>query len=164
MSGYKLANPSVFKQMARLGWSQFLPFMATVIGIVFTDLLKGITIGLIVAIVIILRNSYKNSHSLRQEKTPTGSKRVKIVLAEEVVFLNKARIKKELYSVPNGVQLVIDMTKSLTIDYDVLEVIDDFSERAKTKDIQVTLIRRDDGQVLTSTDKEREMENAEIQS
>ncbi|HEX6224838.1 MAG TPA: SulP family inorganic anion transporter [Chryseolinea sp.] len=162
--GYKLANPSIFKQMARLGWSQFLPFMATVIGIVFTDLLKGITIGLIVAIIIILRNSYKNSHSLRQEKTPTGSKRVKIVLAEEVVFLNKARIKKELYSLPNGVQLVIDMTKSLTIDYDVLEVIDDFKERAKTKDIQVTLITRDDGKVVTSADKQREMENAEVQS
>ena len=101
---------------------------------------------------------------MRQEKTPTGSKRVKIVLAEEVVFLNKARIKKELYSLPNGVQLVIDMTKSLTIDYDVLEVIDDFKERAKTKDIQVTLITRDDGKIVTSADKQREMENAEVQS
>ena len=164
--GYKLANPFVFKQMARLGWSQFLPFVATIIGIVFTDLLKGISIGLMVAIIIILRNSYKNSHSLRQEKMPGGSKRVKIVLAEEVVFLNKGRIKKELNDLPQGIHLVIDMTKSLTIDYDVLEVIDDFKDRAKTKDIEVTVIGRDDGRLIVTGDKEkeREMENAAVES
>ena len=162
--GYKLANPLVFKQMARLGWSQFLPFIATITGIVFTDLLKGISIGLIVAIIILLRNSYKNSHSLRQEKMPGGSKRVKIVLAEEVVFLNKGRIKKELNDLPHGIHVVIDMTKSLTIDYDVLEVIDDFQDRAKMKDIEVTVIGRDDGRLLVTGEKEREMENAEAES
>lgn len=162
--GYKLANPQVFKKMARLGWSQFLPFIATIIGIVFTDLLRGITIGLIVAVIIILRNSYKNSHSLRQERTATGSKRVKIVLAEEVVFLNKGRIKKELNELPHDTQLVIDMTRSLTIDYDVLEVIDDFKELAKTKNIHVTLIGRNDGAIIVKKDKEKEMQKAEIES
>jgi MFS superfamily sulfate permease-like transporter len=162
--GYKLANPQVFKKMARLGWDQFLPFMATIVGIVFTDLLKGITIGLIVAIIIILRNSYKNSHSMRQERTAGGSKRVKIILAEEVVFLNKGRIKKELNELPRDTQLVIDMTKSLTIDYDVLEVIDDFKERAKTKNIQVTLIGREGDGIVVKGDKEKEMQNAEMES
>ena len=160
--GYKLANPFVFKQMARLGWSQFLPFIATITGIVFTDLLKGISIGLIVSIVILLRNSYKNSHSLRHEKMPGGSKRVKIVLAEEVFFLNKGRIKKELNDLPHGISLVIDMTKSLTIDYDVLEVIDDFRDRAKMKDIDVTVIGRDNERLLVTGDNEKkwEMEKA----
>ncbi|HZI23722.1 MAG TPA: SulP family inorganic anion transporter [Chryseolinea sp.] len=164
--GYKLANPFVFKQMARLGWSQFLPFIATITGIVFTDLLKGISIGLIVSIVILLRNSYKNSHSLRHEKMPGGSKRVKIVLAEEVFFLNKGRIKKELNDLPHGISLVIDMTKSLTIDYDVLEVIDDFRDRAKMKHIDVTVIGRDNERLLVTGDNEKkwEMEKAEADS
>ncbi|HZI25718.1 MAG TPA: SulP family inorganic anion transporter, partial [Chryseolinea sp.] len=162
--GYKLANPSVFKEMARLGLNQFLPFIATVIGIVFTDLLKGITIGLIVAIVVVLRNSYKNSHSLRQEKTDSGSERVKIILAEEVVFLNKGRIKKELNDLPNGIHVIIDMTKSLSIDYDVLEVIDDFKERAKAKNIQVTLIYGNDAGAIIMTKKQKEMQNADIES
>jgi len=164
--GYKLANPFVFKQMARLGWSQFLPFIATITGIVFTDLLKGISIGLIVSIVILLRNSYKNSHSLRHEKMPGGSKRVKIVLAEEVFFLNKGRIKKELNDLPHGISLVIDMTKSLTIDYDVLEVIDDFRDRAKMKDIDVTVIGRDNERLLVTGDNEKKwkMEKAEADS
>ena len=139
--GYKLANPGVFKEMARLGWSQFLPFMATIIGIVFTDLLKGISVGLAVAVVIILRNSYKNSHFLHREKTPSGSDKVKITLAEEVVFLNKGRIKKELNELPKGAQITIDMSKSLSVDHDVLELIDDFKNQAQTKNIHVTLIR-----------------------
>jgi len=157
-----LANPSVFKDMARLGMSQFLPFIATIIGIVFTDLLKGITIGLIVAIIIVLRNSYKNSHSLRQEKTDSGSQRVKIILAEEVVFLNKGRIKKELNDLPNGIHVIIDMTKSLSIDYDVLEVIDDFKERAKAKNIEVTLIYGNDAGAIVTRERQKEMESADI--
>lgn len=138
--GYKLANPGVFKQMARLGWSQFLPFIATIIGIVFTDLLKGISVGLVVAIVIVLRNSYKNSHFLHREPTDSGASKVKMTLAEEVVFLNKGKIKKELSELPQGAHLTIDMSKSFSVDYDVLEIIDDFKDQAKNKNIHVTLI------------------------
>jgi MFS superfamily sulfate permease-like transporter len=138
--GYKLANPSAFQQMARLGWSQFLPFMATVVGVVFTDLLKGIGIGMGVAIIIILRNSYKNSHFLHHEKTSNGTDKLKMTLAEEVVFLNKGRIKKELSEVRDGANVTIDMSRSFHIDYDVLEIIGDFRKQAKTKNIDVTLV------------------------
>jgi MFS superfamily sulfate permease-like transporter len=160
--GYKLANPGVFKQMARLGWSQFLPFIATIIGIVFTDLLKGISVGLVVAIVIVLRNSYKNSHFLHREPTDSGSTKVKMTLAEEVVFLNKGKIKKELSELPQGAQLTIDMSKSFSVDYDVLEIIDDFKDQAKNKNIHVTLIG-DNGNVikrnrLTKKESVREVE------
>lgn len=160
--GYKLANPGVFKQMARLGWSQFLPFIATIIGIVFTDLLKGISVGLVVAIVIVLRNSYKNSHFLHREPTDSGTTKVKMTLAEEVVFLNKGKIKKELSELPQGAQLTIDMSKSFSVDYDVLEIIDDFKDQAKNKNIHVTLIG-DNGNVikrnrLTKKESVREVE------
>jgi MFS superfamily sulfate permease-like transporter len=138
--GYKLANPDVFKQMAKLGWSQFLPFMATIIGIVFTDLLRGISIGLAVAIVILLRNSYKNSHFLHRESLPSGSHKVKMTLAEEVFFLNKGRIKKDLYELPSGVHVTIDMSRSLVVDHDVREIILDFIDQAKQKNINVTLV------------------------
>ncbi|MBX2967001.1 MAG: SulP family inorganic anion transporter [Cyclobacteriaceae bacterium] len=140
--GYKLAKPSVFKEMARLGWSQFLPFVATVAGVVFTDLLKGIGIGMAVAIVIILRNSSKNSHLLSKEKVADGKENVKLTLAEEVVFLNKGSIKKELSEVNSGAKVTIDMSKSVNIDYDVLEIIEDFQKQATAKNIDVELINR----------------------
>jgi MFS superfamily sulfate permease-like transporter len=140
--GYKLAKPSVFKEMARLGWSQFLPFITTILGVVFTDLLKGIGIGLAVAIVIILRNSYRNSHFLHKEKVDDGKDTVKLTLAEEVVFLNKGSIKKELSEINAGSKVTIDMSKSVTIDHDVLEIIEDFKKQAEAKNIDVELISK----------------------
>lgn len=137
--GYKLAKPSVFKDVARLGWSQFLPFIATVLGVVFTDLLKGIGIGMVVAVIIILRNSYKNSHFIHKRKTDDGDE-IRMTLAEEVVFLNKGSIKKELSRVKEGTKVTIDMSRSVHIDYDVMEIIEDFRSQAKTKNINVEII------------------------
>lgn len=135
--GYKLAKPELFRQMYRLGYSQFLPFMATILGVVFTDLLKGIAIGLGVAVMVILRNSYRNSHALHKE--PANGKRIRIVLAEEVIFLNKAAIARELNELPEGSYVIIDMSKTLYIDHDVKELIDKFIANAGDKNIIVEL-------------------------
>ena len=76
----------------------------------------------------------------------------------------KGRIKKELNDLPNGIHVTIDMTKSLSIDYDVLEVIDDFKDRAKTKNIQVTLIHGKGAGAIARRQKQEEMQNADIES
>ncbi len=140
--GYKLAKPSLFKQMFMLGKSQFVPFIITIIGIVFTDLLIGISIGLSVGVLIMLRNSIKNSHFLHQKVVDNGHHKVKMTLAEEVTFLNKGAILTELNNLPNETHLTIDMSKSVNVDYDVLEIIDNFKKTAKNKDIKVNLINR----------------------
>ncbi len=140
--GYKLAKPSLFKQMYRLGMSQFLPFIVTILGIVFTDLLRGIGLGLLVAIVVLLRNSLKNSHFLHKEVSNNGEKKVKMTLAEEVSFLNKGAILRSLNKLPEGTELTIDMSKSVSIDYDVLEIIDNFKKTADEKGIKMSLINR----------------------
>lgn len=146
--GYKLAKPSLFKQMYNLGWSQFTPFIVTILGIVFTDLLRGIAMGVIVGVVMILRNSFKNSHFLHQEIVDNGHHKVKMTLAEEVSFINKGAILQELNALPNGTKLTIDMGKSVSIDYDVLEIIDNFNSTAKSKGIEVNLINR--GEIQTA--------------
>ena len=94
--GYKLAKPSLFKSMYKLGWKQFTPFIITILGIVFTDLLIGIGLGLIVGITIILIKSFQNSHFLHIEDKSDGKHRIKMTLAEEVTFINKGAILKEL--------------------------------------------------------------------
>lgn len=144
--GYKLAKPSLFKQMYKLGMSQFLPFVITILGIVFTDLLKGIGIGLTVGILMILRNSIKNSHFLNKKTVDNGSHKVKMTLAEEVTFLNKGAILKELNSLPKETELTIDMSKSAHIDYDVLEIIDNYKNTAESKGVTVHLINRGEEQ------------------
>ena len=138
--GFKLAKPASFFEMYKLGWSQFLPFIVTVIGVVSTDLLKGIGMGLGVAVIFILRNSYLNSHFLHLESKNDGSKHIKMTLAEEVYFLNKGAILSALNKIKDGSHVTIDASRSISIDYDVMEVIEDFKRSAKAKNIRLEVI------------------------
>lgn len=138
--GYKLASPALFVRMFRLGKSQFIPFVITTFGIVFTDLLVGIALGLAVAVVVILNNSYKNSHFLHLEEKNNGKHRVRMTFAEEVTFLNKGAILKELNQVEENSQLTIDVRANKTLDHDILEILDEYAIKAKNKNIDIKLI------------------------
>jgi MFS superfamily sulfate permease-like transporter len=141
MVGYKLAKPMLFKQMYKLGWEQFIPFVATIIGILLTDLLKGITIGICVGIFYTLRHSFRNSHYMKETVTTEEGHEVHhLVLAEEVSFFNKASVIKELEEIPKNSKVIIDCTRSKSIAYDVVELIRDFRSNAKTKNITVETI------------------------
>lgn len=137
--GYKLAKPALFKQMWALGPEQFVPFIATILGIVFTDLLIGIGIGLVCGLMFILQRNYLNSHFLHiEESDPEGRRhRIKMRLAEEVTFLNKGAVMKTLHEAPNGSLLTIDMSACVVMDHDIKEVIEDFRETAVLRDIEV---------------------------
>ena len=137
--GYKLAKPSLFKEMYKLGWSQFIPFMATVVGVVFTDLLQGIAIGMIVAIFYILRNNYRNPFYMIENNHEAG-REYNIVLSEEVSFLNKGSILQMLNHVPVNARVLIDGRNSRVIDHDVVEIIDNFKTRAGMKNINLEVV------------------------
>ncbi|WP_096895590.1 SulP family inorganic anion transporter [Candidatus Scalindua japonica] len=138
MVGYKLSKPSLFIQIYKLGWDQFLPFIVTILGIVFVDLLVGLGLGCGVGAAVVLIRNYKNSHFLHIE-TSNGEKQTRITLAEDVNFLNKGAIIKELSRIPGKTCVTIDMSKSNSIDYDVREVIEDFIKTAEDRDINVKL-------------------------
>jgi len=139
--GYKLAKPALFKQMYTLGWEQFAPFTATVIGILATDLLVGISIGMAVGIFFTLHHSYRNSHYMKNVISSENGQEVHhLVLAEEVSFINKAGILRTLNEIPNNAKVVIDCTYSKSIAYDVVEIIKNYESNAKTKNITVEKI------------------------
>ena len=140
--GYKLAKPSLFKKMYNLGWKQWLPFIVTVVGIVFTDLLSGIGLGMLVGIVVILLKSYQNSHFLHIEDNSNGKHKIKMALAEEVTFFNKGAILKELDSLPRDTYLEFDVTKTRYLDYDIIEILEDFAFKAKERNIDIKLISK----------------------
>lgn len=140
--GYKLTKISLFKSMYKLGWSQFIPFVATVLAILLTDLLQGIVIGMVVAIFFILRNNYKFPyHYDKYDKGETiPEKKIRIDLSEEVTFLNKGSMLLALRNIPKGASVLIDGSRSKNIDYDVLEIIQNFKATAKEKNIALELI------------------------
>ena len=140
MTGWKLANPAVFKHMWASGKFQFTPFIFTVVAVVFTDLLKGVAIGLGVSIFFILRANMRLAYFFKKELHHTGET-IHIDLAQEVSFLNKAAIKQTLAHLPENSNVVINAANTLYIDHDVLELIRDFVEVGeKDKDITVNLV------------------------
>ncbi len=140
MVGYKLAKISLFKSMYKQGWDQFLPFVVTVIAIQFSDLLKGIGIGMAVSIFFILRNNYRRAYNFHQEKHHNGNdEKITIQLAEDVSFLNKGSIAHTLDKLPDNSSVTIDGSKSHSIDVDVLEIIHDFKSTAELKKIKLEL-------------------------
>ena len=138
--GYKLAKPALFKSMYQKGWKQFIPFTITVLGIVFTDLLTGIIMGLTVGIVVILIKSFQNSHFLHIEDKSNGKHRIKMTLAEEVTFFNKGAILNELDSLPRDTYLELDVRNTRYLDNDIIEILEDFSEKARNRNIDIQLI------------------------
>ena len=135
-TGYKLAKPTLFKQMFRKGLDQFIPFTITVIAIVFTDLLMGVGVGIVVATFYILRANMQNAYKFEIKEDQTAV----LTLAEEVSFLNKAPIQQKLYSLPKNVdKIVINGENSKFIDKDVLEVLKDFEQNALSKGLEIEL-------------------------
>ncbi|MDC6388018.1 SulP family inorganic anion transporter [Maribacter sp. PR1] len=140
--GYKLAKPALFKKMYDLGWKQSVPFFVTVVGIVFTDLLVGIGLGLAVGIIVILLKSYQNSHFLHIEDKSNGTPRIKMTLAEEVTFFNKGAILKELHSLPENTYLELNVLNTRYLDNDIIEILEDFRFKAKERNIDIKLISK----------------------
>lgn len=157
--GYKLTKVEIYKNMYRLGWDQFVPFLATVAAIMLTDLLQGILIGMAVATFFILRNNYKSPYAFnkderKEEKGTTTEKdiqkeKIHIMLAEEVTFLNKGSMLLTLRGLPENANVLIDGSRSNNIDYDVLEIIHNFKEAAREKNIELEL--KNIPQALTGT-------------
>jgi MFS superfamily sulfate permease-like transporter len=140
MVGYKLSKVSLYKTMYKLGWDQFMPFIATIIGVLMTDLLIGIGIGMVFSIFYILRTNYKHSYAYKKEVSAEGEV-VSLRLSQEVTFLNKASIRASLDEVSPNSKVIIDGSQSIEIDHDVLEIIQDFKfHKAPQKNIKVETI------------------------
>ena len=138
--GYKLAKPSLFKSMYRLGWKQSIPFLVTVLGVVFIDLLKGISLGMLVAIITVIPAKLSNVFSVIEE-TDNGVRKIKMTLSEKLTFFNKRSVYKALEEVSNGCEITIDMSNSKYIDSDIEEIIHEFKDQAKERKISVSLIK-----------------------
>lgn len=139
MIGLRLASAKVFRHMWHNGKHQFIPFIVTVVAVVFTDLLKGVGIGLAVSVIFILRGNMKLAYYFKKESHHEGET-IHIDLAQEVSFLNKAAIKQTLAHLPENSKVIIDAANTVYIDFDVLELIRDFlNYGSKDKNITVTL-------------------------
>ena len=139
LTGYKLARIGIFKEMFAKGKYQFIPFVVTVVAVVWTDLLTGVGLGLVTSVLAVLYGNLTNSYYFHKEYHHEGES-IRIRLAEEVSFLNKASIKNTLDHLPHNANVIIDATNTHYIDNDVLELIKEFNAiQAPEKNIKCVL-------------------------
>ncbi len=140
-TGYRLCKPAVFIHMWKDGGiTQFIPFAVTAFAVVSLDLLKGVGIGIIISIFYILRNNMRIPYYYQRSSFSNGEL-IKLTLAQEVSFLNKASIKETLENLPGNTAVIIDATQTEYIDFDVLDMIRGFYEtKAPEKNIKMSLV------------------------
>lgn len=133
-TGYKLAKPSIFKSFYKKGFDQFVPFVVTVLAIIFTDLLIGIMIGIVVGLFFVLRSNFKTALIVVNDNN-----KYLFRLRKDVSFLNKPILKAKLEEVPENAYVLIDLSRADFVDKDVVEVINDFQHHAQLKNIRVEI-------------------------
>lgn len=148
--GYKLAKPSIFKEIWQSGKNQFIPFILTVLFIVFKDLLWGVGIGLVVAIFEILYLNFKKPYLVDLDP---DKKHFVFKLTEDVTFIHKASIMETFSKIPADTSVLIDATDSKHIHPDIVEIIRDFETRAKHLNIEVEIRSLQDEAFMGSTDQ-----------
>lgn len=136
--GYKLTKPALYTDQWRLGAAQFVPFVVTVVAILASDLLKGVGVGLAVAAFFILKANAESALFYHNEPGHEDGT-VHLKLSEHVTFLNKAAISTTLDRFQPGTRIILDGSDSVNIDYDVLEAIENFRQRATDRGIRLEL-------------------------
>lgn len=139
ITGYNLTKPALFKNMWKLGWRQFSPFIITIIIILATDLLIGVSIGLLIALYFVIQNNFKDDYRISRTDH-LGIQTILIKLNSNVTFLNKTKLKKILDEIPPYTVLRIDGRESNFIDYDILEIISEFHGKAHDRHIELQLL------------------------
>ncbi|WP_333820289.1 SulP family inorganic anion transporter [Ohtaekwangia sp.] len=134
MTGYKLTKPSLYREMFRKGWEQFIPFIVTIIAILITNLLVGIFIGIVVGVFFVLKSNFYEAISIVKH----GDNYL-LRLNYSVSFLNKSILRQTFERIPEGSNLIIDGGGSQFIDADIIETIQDFILNAPSRNIQVEL-------------------------
>lgn len=140
VTGYNLTKPKLYKHMWHLDWKQFLPFVFTIIVILATDLLIGVSIGLVLALYFIIQNNFKAEYKITKS-VRNGIESQLIELNTDVTFLNKVNLKKVLDEIPEYSVLTIDGSKSNFIDHDILEIISEYAHKAKDRHIELHLVQ-----------------------
>ncbi|GGI72138.1 hypothetical protein GCM10007973_06390 [Polymorphobacter multimanifer] len=133
-TGYKLAKPSLFVARWKQGYTQFIPFVVTVVAILFTDLLIGIGIGLVVGFGFVIARNFRTAISYVEREDM-----VMVRARRDLYFIHKPQLQEALLRVPEGAELIIDLSSTSFVDLDNVDIINGFIKGAPFRGIKVRL-------------------------
>jgi len=138
VTGYNLTKPQLYKNVWKSGKKQFIPFAITILVILSTDLLIGVSIGLLISTYFIIQNNFKTEYKITESRHE-GINTYFIKLNSDVTFLNKVKLRKTLDQISEYSKLTIDGSECNFIDYDILEIISEFDNKARDRHIELHL-------------------------
>ncbi len=133
-TGYKLTKPTLFTKRYKQGWTQFVPFVVTVGAILFTDLLIGIVIGLVVGFGFVIARNFRPAITFAREGDDCL-----IRARRNLYFIHKYELQQELAKVPDDSNLLIDLSSTSYVDLDNVDIINAFIKGAEYRNINVSL-------------------------
>jgi MFS superfamily sulfate permease-like transporter len=133
-TGYKLVKPSIFREIYRKGLDQFVPFIVTIVAILFTDLLIGIVIGTLIALFSLIQSNFRSAVMVVHDNN-----KYLMRFRKDISFLNKPIVKEKLESIPEDAYVLIDMTRADFIDKDIIDVVNEYLQHAHLKNIRVEI-------------------------
>jgi MFS superfamily sulfate permease-like transporter len=132
--GFKLTKPSLNRKVSSLGWDQFVPFLTIVVAVVFADLLIGVLVGLACGISFVIRTNHQEAITVVSQESDYLFR-----FNKDASFINKNEFRAKLRELPNDSHVVVDGSRALFIDHDIVEVVEDFRQLAPYKSIQIAL-------------------------
>jgi MFS superfamily sulfate permease-like transporter len=142
MTGYKLAKPAMFTEQYKKGIEHILPFVVTVLGMLVTDLLKGVTAGLVVSVFFIIRSNVRATFDVAKAEID-GRLHYVLKLPQHLTFFNKGFLVNFFAKVEQGSKVIVDGSVNKISDKDALEVIHEFADHASEKKIEVQFAKFD---------------------
>jgi MFS superfamily sulfate permease-like transporter len=134
MVGFKLTKPELYRTVYSQGLSQFIPFIFTVTAVVFTDLLTGVLLGVVCGVFFVIRTNHHEAITVVNQDLNYLFR-----FTKDASFINKNEFRRKLRELPDGAHVVIDATRALFIDHDIVEIVDDFKQLAPYKNIDIHL-------------------------
>ncbi|SAL30611.1 sulfate transporter [Caballeronia arvi] len=131
-TGLKLAKPSLFAAVAKQGIERFAPFVVTIAGVLLTDLLMGILLGIACSLLLAFRANLKRPITIAQHDD-----HYLLSFRKDVSFLGKVTLKHHLRMIPDGATVIFDASRADYIDPDVREEIDKFVAAASSRNMHV---------------------------
>jgi carbonic anhydrase len=141
--GFKLTKPKIFLEEYKKGWTHLIPFVVTILAILLTDLLIGIGIGLVVGTFFVMRENYKSALTVISDEKNNYLIRFK----KDLSFIHKYELRRVFAALPDGVHVLLDLTRISFVDFDNVEIINDFIEAAKFRGMEVT-VKMTEGQLI----------------
>lgn len=119
-TGFRLASPKEFKHMAQIGFQELAIFVVTLIGVLATDLIIGVVIGMVFKYVLILSKGmpFMDLFRLKIRVSEEADKTTLTPSTTSLVYTNFLKLKASLDKIKDSKkEVILDLEHVLYIDH-----------------------------------------------